>query len=284
MPKFSPAPANKPSHRGYYANAAFALLFAVAVTASYGQGGATQAQLDGIGSAWLMRTLIPFAQQTLSPEKFAEFMRTINGTSTPAPVAPPAATHTAPVNVPTAVSSTAPAIVPTQPVVQQPVTVSPEPVLYPGEWRCELRAPSPLCSRLKFPKFLSESCTNGTDTGWMYTCIDLPPPPIVTSLCGNGILGGDEECDEGDNNADESNKCRVDCTFPRCGDSIVDAGEQCDDGNEDFGDGCEVCHTSVCGDGVPGPFECGEIETIDCAPGDFCPMSSFVCGPDCPER
>eukprot|EP01098_Paradermamoeba_levis_P005303 TRINITY_DN224_c0_g1_i2.p2 TRINITY_DN224_c0_g1~~TRINITY_DN224_c0_g1_i2.p2 ORF type:complete len:107 (-),score=37.43 TRINITY_DN224_c0_g1_i2:119-439(-) len=40
----------------------------------------------------------------------------------------------------------------------------------------------------------------------------------------------DEECDAGDNNANQPNKCRTNCKKPTCGDSILDAGEQCDNG------------------------------------------------------
>jgi cysteine-rich repeat protein len=59
--------------------------------------------------------------------------------------------------------------------------------------------------------------------------------------CGDGILGGPEQCDEGANNSDEG-ACTTQCTTAVCGDGFVRAGvEQCDDGNFDPSDGCVAC-------------------------------------------
>lgn len=54
--------------------------------------------------------------------------------------------------------------------------------------------------------------------------------------CGNGVLDGGEECDDG--NPDPSDGCTNTCTI--CGNGIVSAPEQCDDGNLIAGDGCEA--------------------------------------------
>ncbi len=71
-----------------------------------------------------------------------------------------------------------------------------------------------------------EFCRGGCSDG---QCIEGP-------FCGNEIIEGDEECDDGnDNNNDQ---CRNDCSLPSCGDNIMDENEQCDDGNEINGDGC----------------------------------------------
>jgi hypothetical protein len=45
----------------------------------------------------------------------------------------------------------------------------------------------------------------------------------VVPECGNGVVEGDEECDDGDANSDtEPDACRTDCSEHRCGDGVVD--------------------------------------------------------------
>ncbi len=73
------------------------------------------------------------------------------------------------------------------------------------------------------------------------------------AICGDGILEGDEACDDGEANSDNApDACRTDCTEARCGDGVVDRGEVCDDGNREAGDGCgPTCRNEPhCGDGV----------------------------------
>ncbi len=96
-----------------------------------------------------------------------------------------------------------------------------------------------------------------------------------STTCGNGVVDGDEECDDGA----ESASCNADCTEARCGDSIVNAaaGETCDEGaqtatcNED-------CTVAACGDGLlntDAGEECdegGETATCD----DDC--TAVACG------
>ncbi len=44
--------------------------------------------------------------------------------------------------------------------------------------------------------------------------------------CGDGVIEGDEACDDGENNSDElPDACRTDCTEPGCGDGVEDSGE-----------------------------------------------------------
>jgi len=66
------------------------------------------------------------------------------------------------------------------------------------------------------------------------TTEDSPP-----SACGNGVLEGDEECDEGAKN-DKYSACKEDCTLAYCGDGILEIDvEKCDDGiNDGSYDGC----------------------------------------------
>jgi fibro-slime domain-containing protein len=58
------------------------------------------------------------------------------------------------------------------------------------------------------------------------------------AVCGDGIIGGGEECDDGVNDGGY-NECQAGCKLgPYCGDGVVDEGEDCDDGNRFDGDGC----------------------------------------------
>jgi cysteine-rich repeat protein len=63
--------------------------------------------------------------------------------------------------------------------------------------------------------------------------------------CGNGILEGEEECDDGSENSDtQPDTCRENCVLPSCGDGVLDAinSEECDDNNGQNFDGCsEEC-------------------------------------------
>lgn len=93
--------------------------------------------------------------------------------------------------------------------------------------------------------------------------------------CGNGVLEGAEECDDG--NLTDGDGCEADCTFsPVCGDGILEGLEECDDGNLANGDGCEsnctitpgVCAAdgnlgSVVGAGVAIGNTCGAVNDAD---------------------
>ncbi|MCX4246382.1 hypothetical protein [Paraliomyxa miuraensis] len=87
-------------------------------------------------------------------------------------------------------------------------------------------------------------------------------------VCGDGLVEGDEECDDGG----ESPGCNADCTAAVCGDALVNvaAGEQCDDGGET--ETCDLdCTFVACGDGVTNVAtgeECDDGEETETCDGD----------------
>ncbi|MEM9862678.1 MAG: DUF4215 domain-containing protein [Myxococcota bacterium] len=71
-------------------------------------------------------------------------------------------------------------------------------------------------------------------------------------LCGNGVVDGSEECDDG--NQASGDGCSATCRL-RCGNGVLEGGEQCDDGNAESGDGCDGSCQLECGNGVVGTAE-----------------------------
>ncbi len=110
----------------------------------------------------------------------------------------------------------------------------------------------------------SEECDDGNpdDT-------DACPTTCRNAFCGDGFVrAGSEQCDNGPANSDTApNACRGDCTNARCGDGVVDAGEECDDGNLDESDGClNTCRLPDCGNGRVDPGEAcddGDADNTD---------------------
>jgi cysteine-rich repeat protein len=101
---------------------------------------------------------------------------------------------------------------------------------------------------------------------------------LVSRLCGNGVLDGDEECDDGPDNSDvDPDACRSTCLDPFCGDSVIDGDEDCDDGNQREGDGCDPdCQgeAGVCGNGILEEDEdCDDANRHD---GDGCDSDCSV--------
>ncbi|MAO82815.1 MAG: hypothetical protein CMH50_02890 [Myxococcales bacterium] len=98
-------------------------------------------------------------------------------------------------------------------------------------------------------------------TAFLAAC---PPPDNPNTggadvRCGDGVVSGDEACDDG--NDLDGDACLNDCTVAFCGDGVVRTGmESCDDGNSDPRDGCtDACADARCGDGVV---------RVDLGPGD----------------
>jgi fibro-slime domain-containing protein len=152
-----------------------------------------------------------------------------------------------------------------------------------------------------------------------YTCPDVsgsggPCVKAPANTCGDGIVAGNEQCDDGNVNSGDgcSSSCAVEagytCPTPGmkckkieyCGDSVVDLdlGETCDDGNTVAGDGCSSlcqlepdyacptagmpCVSTVhCGDGkVTGSETCDDGNAVS---GDGCSSTCQVeTGWQCP--
>jgi uncharacterized repeat protein (TIGR01451 family) len=94
--------------------------------------------------------------------------------------------------------------------------------------------------------------------------------PRGPSVCGNTIVEGEEQCDDG--NTVSGDGCSEDCRREVCGNGTVDPGEECDDGNRVDGDGCSVqCRregAAICGNGIMEENEaCDDGNSID---GDGC--------------
>jgi cysteine-rich repeat protein len=106
-------------------------------------------------------------------------------------------------------------------------------------------------------------------------------PSACTPGCGDGTVGGSEECDDGgfigDDGCDAT--CRIEpgwtCTGQSsscasvCGDSRVVGNEQCDDGNTRNGDCCDAsCHFESAGSPC---LDDGDLCTNDaCGTGGVC--------------
>jgi len=85
------------------------------------------------------------------------------------------------------------------------------------------------------------------------------------AVCGDGVVAGDEECDDGD--ADPSDACLPGCVLARCGDLVLQIGvEECEDGNLNDQDNCtNMCKAAICGDGIvkkPGEL-CDDGNDVD---------------------
>ena len=120
-----------------------------------------------------------------------------------------------------------------------------------------------------------EECDQGPQNADDWIC----KSDCTLQVCGDGVTGPGEECDKGQGNGDGG--CTDDCRLPTCGDGTLQAGEECDDGNLDNGDDCpSTCAVATCGDGFvhAGVEACDDGNHVD---GDGCDAGcvlSPVCG------
>jgi cysteine-rich repeat protein len=118
--------------------------------------------------------------------------------------------------------------------------------------------------------------------------------PLQQGRCGDGHVGPEERCDDG--NALSGDGCSARCEAepfvpppdaavpdadaalpgPQCGDGTLDPDEVCDDGNSSNADAClKGCSRATCGDG----FTRAGIEDCDLT-GDTCTPACLACGPE----
>ncbi len=87
--------------------------------------------------------------------------------------------------------------------------------------------------------------------------------------CGNKIVSGDEQCDDGNN--DDSDACLTTCKKAICGDGKIYKGQEvCDDGNTKDGDACSADCQKQLGK------QCSNGSTTDCNPNGQTLVKSSV--------
>lgn len=95
----------------------------------------------------------------------------------------------------------------------------------------------------------------------------------VPATCGNGILESGEQCDDGNDRADDA--CVGCSVVPRCGNGVVEPGEACDVLDAAVCDHCEPVVEPECGNGiVEGDEEC-DTDHESCI---VCKLYTPVCG------
>ena len=106
-------------------------------------------------------------------------------------------------------------------------------------------------------------------------CLQLDPKSTVMAIhnsvcqvCGDQIISGEEECDDGDGiNSQEPNaNCRTNCILKRCGDGIIDDGEECDNGPANAVEGTIITEGCSATCSLP-QNDCGSAQG---SPGESC--------------
>ena len=100
-----------------------------------------------------------------------------------------------------------------------------------------------------------------------------------SAVCGDGIVGPGEACDDGNQIDDDA--CGNDCALASCGDGKLQPGEECDDGNQIDTDVClSTCVKAACGDG----FVQANVEACDDGNSDETDMCTTLCeAPACDD-
>jgi fibro-slime domain-containing protein len=100
----------------------------------------------------------------------------------------------------------------------------------------------------------------------------LAPRSFCVTSCGDGIVAGDEFCDDGDNNSNTtSGGCKTDCTARNfCGDGIKQSpGEACDDGKNVTVYKNAITPVGACAPGCKNPSFCGD-GSLQAGAGEKC--------------
>ncbi|HKY38466.1 MAG TPA: DUF4215 domain-containing protein [Polyangiaceae bacterium] len=102
----------------------------------------------------------------------------------------------------------------------------------------------------------------------------LAPRSFCNPMCGDGIVAGDEACDDGGLNSDTiAGRCNTTCTARAyCGDGVRQVGEACDNGTNttQYDDG--TAPANACAPGCKLPANCGDglLQAGQGTPGEVC--------------
>ena len=104
--------------------------------------------------------------------------------------------------------------------------------------------------------------------------IELEITKCIYEFCGDGVINGDEQCDDGNNT--DGDLCSAECAIEYCGDGIVNqAWEECDDDTSD----CYACQLDDgCSDLVLARVNVDEVLNFDDTHSDM--TSSIYLGSD----
>lgn len=148
---------------------------------------------------------------------------------------------------------------------------------------------------------VSGACVYTCNEGWAFlgdqlgmdgcTCDKSKSSCLPVAVCGDGIVEGDELCDEKElNNDDNPDACRSNCRPAYCGDGVQDSSESCDDGNGADNDDCTTA-CSKCGNGKLDEGETCDDGQVPAKNGDGCSDScqvetqwDFQCSDELPNR
>ncbi len=140
-----------------------------------------------------------------------------------------------------------------------------------SQWRRDMRVLILAFSIVALSVGCGDDSTAGDDAGTNHKNAAIE--------CGDEVIGGLEECDDGPANSDTlPNACRTNCLLSHCGDGVIDTDELCDDGpqnSDEVPDSCRSdCTTPGCGDGV---VDVGLGETCD----EGAAQPTDTCNPNC---
>ncbi len=129
-----------------------------------------------------------------------------------------------------------------------------------------------------------EECDDGNNAGGD-GCSETCTNEVQMVVCGDGVAGEGEECDDGPQNSDGGG-CTTGCKQAVCGDGLLHAGfEECDDGAKNSDDAActSACKTGFCGDGLvlAGVEQCDDGEAVN---GLFLAKCNAECSGVIPEE
>jgi len=140
-----------------------------------------------------------------------------------------------------------------------------------------------------------DGCSRDCELEAGYAC-PTPGSFCIAAKCGDRILAGDEQCEDGDETPVDGDGCSANCRIEPgfvcvqlgahcmptvCNDGAKQGSEPCDDGNRVVGDGCTpwcdvepdcsagACR-SRCGDGLILPNDAEECDDGNATDGDGC--------------